>query len=86
VHVVRNGHFGDERQFELYNQSKIKATIEQRGGRSLMLPDLADRVADDVYSQRIALNVAAKSLPIGNRAELVRWRAEVRKLFTALHS
>jgi hypothetical protein len=78
VHVVRNGHFGDERKFELYNQSKIKAAIEQRGGRSLTLPDLADRVADDLYSQRIALNVAAKSLPIGNRAELGRWRSQVR--------
>jgi MinD-like ATPase involved in chromosome partitioning or flagellar assembly len=77
VHVVRNGHFGDEHMFELYNQSKIKAAIEKRGGRSLTLPDLADRVADDLYSQRIAINAAAKSLPIGNRAELGRWRSQV---------
>jgi hypothetical protein len=80
VHVVRNGHFGDEKKFELYNQSKIKTAIEERGGKSLTLPDLADRVADDLYSQRIALSVAAKSLPIGNRAELGRWRSQVRRV------
>jgi hypothetical protein len=80
VHVIRNGYFGDERKFELYNESKIRASIEGRGGKSLTLPDLADRVADDIYIKRLALSVAAKTLPIGNRAELGRWRGEVRKV------
>ncbi len=86
VHVVRNGYFGDERKFELYNTSKVRASIEKRGGKSVTLPDLADRVADDIYTQRLALSVAAKALPIGNRAELGRWRGEVRKVLTALVS
>jgi hypothetical protein len=84
VHVVRNGYFGDERKFELYNASKLRASIESRGGRSVTLPDLADRVADDLYTQRLSLDAAAKSLPIGNRAELARWRGEVRKVLTAV--
>jgi MinD-like ATPase involved in chromosome partitioning or flagellar assembly len=80
VHVVRNGHFGEPHQFELYNASKVREAIEKRGGKSVTLPDLADRVADDIYSQRMALHVAAKTMPIGNRAELGRWRGEVRKV------
>ena len=82
--MVRNGYFGDERKFELYNASKLRASIESRGGRSVTLPDLADRVADDLYTQRLSLEAAAKSLPIGNRAELARWRGEVRKVLTAV--
>ena len=80
VHVVRNGYFGDEKKFELYNASKVRETVESRGGKSVTLPDLADRVADDLYVKRLTLSAAAKSLPIGNRAELGRWRGEVRKL------
>jgi hypothetical protein len=48
------------------------------------LPDLADRVADDIYTQRLPLCVASQKLPIGNRAELSRWRAEVRKVIAEL--
>jgi hypothetical protein len=84
VHVVRNGYFGDERKFELYNSSKLRATVESRGGKSVTLPDLADRVADDIYTQRLSIGAAAKVLPIGNRAELLRWRGEVRKVLSEL--
>jgi hypothetical protein len=84
VHVVRNCYFGEERKFELYNNSKIREAIEQRGGKSLTFPDLADRVADDLYSKRLAIADALSSLPIGNRAELARWRAEVQKAFVGI--
>ena len=75
-HVVRNGYFGSEAKFQLYNESKIKQAIEQRGGKSVTFPDLADRVADDLYSMRLTIDKAAASdaLPFGNRAELLRWR------------
>jgi hypothetical protein len=79
VHVVRNGYFGDEAKFELYNGSKVREAIEERDGLSVTFPDLADRVSDDLYSRRMSIAVAAKELPIGNRAELNRWRAEVKK-------
>jgi hypothetical protein len=80
VQVVRNGYFGDEGKFELYNRSDLRKFVEGRGGRSVTLPDLADRVADDIYSQRLTLSDAAKTLPIGNRAELSRWRNQVRRV------
>jgi MinD-like ATPase involved in chromosome partitioning or flagellar assembly len=80
VHVVRNGYFGEERKFELYNGSKIREEVESRGGQSITFPDLADRVADDIYTKRLALSAAAKTLPIGNRAELGRWREKVREV------
>ena len=80
VHVVRNGYFGDENKFELYNGSKLRKDIEERGGQSLFFPDLADRVSDDIYSSRMSIARAAAELPIGNRAELKRWRHETGKM------
>ncbi|WLA31800.1 protein mobD [Xanthomonas citri] len=73
VHVVRNGYFGEEEAFELYNGSKIRDAVEAKGGKSLTFPNLADRVSDDIYTKRLSLAKAAKELPIGNRAELRRW-------------
>jgi hypothetical protein len=80
VNVLRNGHFGEEKKFELYNGSKLRPAVEDRGGKSLTFPDLADRVSDDIYSKRMSIAVALKDLPIGNRAELTRWRNEVKKV------
>lgn len=86
VHVVRNGYFGEEKKFELYNGSKIRTAVESRGGLSLNFPDLADRVSDDIYSQRLSIAKALKELPIGNRAELSRWKTEVKKVLeTVIH-
>ena len=81
LYVVKNAHYGDNKQFELYNNSKIKKVIEDAGGKSLTFPDLADRVSDDLYTQRISVATANKILPIGNRAELLRWRGEYNKMF-----
>lgn len=82
IHVVRNGYFGPEQKFELYNGSKVREAIESKGGRSLTFPDLADRVTDDIYSRRLALASALQTLPLGNRAELSRWRSEARRMLT----
>lgn len=84
VHVVRNGHFGEEKKFELYNGSKLRTSVEERGGQSVTFPDLADRVSDDIYSKRMSISVALKELPIGNRAELTRWRNEVKKVLEGI--
>ena len=80
IHVVRNGYFGEEKKFELYNNSKLRTSVEERGGKSVTFPDLADRVSDDIYSQRMSITKALKELQIGNRAELTRWRNEVKKV------
>lgn len=80
VHVVRNGCFGDEDDFQLYNASPIRDLIEHLGGRSLTLPVLAPRVADEIYIERLSLAAASKVLSLGSRAELARWRAAVGKI------
>jgi hypothetical protein len=81
VHVIRNGYFGEEAAFELYNGSKVRQTVEGNGGKSLTFPNLADRVSDDIYTKRLSLARAAKELPIGNRAELRRWQALAASMF-----
>ena len=84
VHVVRNGHYGEEKKFELYNGSKLRTAVEERGGQSVTFPDLADRVSDDIYIKRLSIAIALKELPLGNRAELARWRGEVKKILAGV--
>lgn len=86
VHVVRNGYFGEEEAFELYNGSKVRQSVEAKGGKSLTFPNLADRVSDDIYTKRLSLTRAAKELPIGNRAELRRWQALTVSMFDEVTS
>jgi hypothetical protein len=80
VHVIRNGYFGDQSKFELYQTSTMPETIQQQGGKTLFLPDLADRVTDELYSRRITLGEAAQQLKLGDRVELQRWRNHVREM------
>lgn len=78
VHVVRNLHHGHETQFELYNSSVVKTEIETKWkGKSLNFPDLADRVADQLNKDRLTIAEGTVRFPLGNRAELQRWRREV---------
>lgn len=72
VHVVRNLYFGEPAKFELYNHSRLRETLERAGGQTLDFPDLADRVSDDLFGQRLSIAKAARDLPLGNRAELTR--------------
>ena len=81
TNVLMNSYFGYKEKFETYNNSQTKKYIEQLGGKSLIFPELADRVADDLYINRMTIEKAAEDLPIGNRIELLRWRAEVKKMF-----
>jgi len=84
IHICRNLYFGPAAKFELYNGSKSKGVIEARG-MTLDFPDLADRVADKLYSGRTPIKVALKELPIGDRAELRRWKNACKDMFcTAL--
>ena len=69
-----------DRLFELYNASRTKEMIEAHGGKSVTFPELADRVADDLYTRRLSIAAAGQKLPIGNRMELKRWQGEVKKV------
>lgn len=84
VHVFKNGYFGADAKFELYNGSQVKKSVEAKGGKSLLFPDMADRVSDDIYSNRLSIAKAWRTMPIGNRAELRRWLDEVNKAFVAV--
>lgn len=88
THVLRNGYFGPTDKFELYNASPHRKAIEADGGESLTFPDLADRVCDRLYTERLAiaeaLDDAAARIDFGSRIELERWREEVRALFDAI--
>ncbi|VWC37706.1 Iron-sulfur cluster carrier protein [Burkholderia lata] len=81
VHVVRNGYFGEESKYQLYNGSKIRTAVEENGGKSLTFPDMADLLADDIYTKRLTIAKASADLPIGNRAELKRWKALANVMF-----
>lgn len=81
TNVLMNSYFGDKEKFETYNKSQTKKYIEQLGGKSLIFPELADRVADDLYINRMTIEKASEDLPIGNRIELLRWRSAAKKMF-----
>lgn len=84
IHVVCNGYFGDDKKFELYQDSSIRETITALGGKRLFLPDLADRVTDELYGSRTTLAEAAQQFKLGDRAELQRWRNAVSEMFTQI--
>ena len=84
VHVVCNGYFGDQQKFELYKESPMRETVSSLGGKSVFLPDLADRVTDELYGKRLTFADAAQVLKLGDRAALQRWRNEVGAMFTEL--
>ena len=85
THVVRNGYFGESDKFTLYQESQLRKAIETIG-RSLDVPDLADRVADELRSQRISIRKAAEVMQIGQRAELLRWRELCDDMFSKVIS
>ena len=81
VHVVCNGYFGEEKKFELYQDSAIRESVSSLGGKTLFLPDLADRVTDELYGKRTTLSDAAQQFKLGDRTELQRWRSSVAAMF-----
>ena len=85
THVVRNSYFGTPDKFALYQESQLRKSIETKG-RSLDFPDLADRVADELRSQRISIRKAAETMQIGQRAELFRWRELCDAMFSKVIS
>jgi len=82
VHVIRNGYFGDERKFETFNASKIRKDVEGAGGKSVTFPDLADRVADLLYTGRASLEHGLKEFDLGERSELRRWVGATKTMFS----
>ena len=80
VHICRNTYYGKPERFEMYNKSKSREIIERKG-KTLDFPDLGDRVADRLYSGRMPIKKALAELPIGDRAELRRWKNACADMF-----
>jgi hypothetical protein len=80
THVLRNLYHGPERKFELYNNSKIRTVIEVKG-KTLNFPDVADRISDQLHSDRLTIERIIDDAPIGNRAEANRWVKECAATF-----
>jgi len=83
LHVVRNNYFGGSEKFDLYASSSLKKELSCRG-ETLDFPDLADRVADEIYSKRLSIPKALEEMPLGNRAELMRWRHVMWNMFNGV--
>lgn len=80
VDAVRNGFFGGEEDFKLFNE-KMKDVILEKGGAVLDFPVLAKRCADPLYVERLSIARAENELTFGNRLELKRWRKLVHSMF-----
>src|SRR5208337_221324 len=80
THVFRNLYHGPERKFELYNNSKIRATVETQG-KTFNFPEVADRISDLLHSERLTIEKIIEIAPIGNRAEVNRWVKECASVF-----
>ena len=81
VHVVRNLYFGAEHKFELFNDSKTKNELEERGGRILNFPEVADRIASELYDKRVSIKKCLTNSETGTRFILARWQNAVHKMF-----
>lgn len=85
VHVVRNEFRGSN--FRLYDESELRGDIEARGGHSLSMSTLAERVTQELYGkQRMTLDKVATSQasPFGHRIEAKRWRAVSARMLDAV--
>jgi hypothetical protein len=80
THVFRNLYHGPERKFELYNNSKIRATVETQG-KTFNFPEVADRISDLLHSERLTIQKVIEVALIGNRAEVNRWVKECASVF-----
>ena len=80
THVIRNLYHGPERKFELYNNSKIRTAVEAQG-KTLNFPEVADRISDQLHSERLTIQSVIETAPVGNRAEVNRWVKECATIF-----
>ena len=81
AHVVRNLYFGAAHKFERFNDSKTRKEMEERGGKILDFPEVADRIADELYSKRVSIAKCFDGAETGTRFILARWQNAVHKMF-----
>ncbi len=74
IHVVKNEMFGTEQTYKFYDDTNIAKLITERGGKVILLPELAKRVNHELRINDWSIARAKAEMPIGNRVELNRWR------------
>ena len=75
--VVKNGYFGADAVFDVYNTSNLKAKIEHGGCVSYYLAALAPHVRQKIKLERKSFADAANILSFGDRIFLDAWRKKV---------
>lgn len=83
IHVCRNLYFGEANRFDIYNTSKARELIEQKG-KALDFPEVGGLVADWLYSKRKPICKAMPEMKFGTRAELKRWHGLYGKMFASV--
>lgn len=73
--VVKNGYFGPESDFTLFEESDIKKRVTG----DIYMPELLSTVANVVYSQRKPLHELGNVLPFGDKLFFEKWRKSVHK-------
>lgn len=87
IHILRNLLFGEPQQFVLLaGAQNVRKLVTDRGGALADFPDLADLMADRLYTDRLAIETAATDPDqfSADRSEFQRWQAETRALMSAL--
>lgn len=87
LHVVKNMHWGAPEKFVRWEMSKTKENLQSRLGKTLVIPDVADRLTDRMKNKvdghdRMSFDIAAKGLPLSLRIEVDRVRQEVDESFS----
>jgi hypothetical protein len=82
VYPVLNLYFGQDDEFYFYRASQdIHETILERGGRTIVFPNLNDMIADRLYTDEINLEELPLHLKLGMRTGLERWLSQVKQNF-----
>ena len=68
--VVKNGYFGREGDFELFEGSKLAKKLDG----AVYLPKLLETVANTIYSERKPLHQLSEGLTFGDRLLYEGWR------------
>jgi len=84
THVIKNSKHGPH--FPYYEKSDVQATVESKGGVSLLLPRLPLCVVNSLYSERLSISQALETLPIGNKVLLIQFRNACKALLRPLLS
>ena len=82
LHVIRNSGVNYRSDFPKFDGTDAEKAVASNGGRIVTFPTLAQRVVDDIYNDRIPISQANERMPLGNRAELNRWRTAVYSVLT----